>query len=287
MIDIHDSDCATHNMPAYPNGPCDCTVATMEDIEKVARALCKLDERDPDDAITGDNFPTEPYPRWKNYKLQAEVALAAMSRVEPMLAEGVEPANHLAAARVFLNEAVKILAQTATTGANHNYISRAETNIDAAQGAISRAISRVAPVVDDAKRTEFRNWVFDALQTVNDGNCIMGPLADEIAKVAAAMARIAPVVDDAMVERAALAWTARQASTQSTFKAHFQYVLQAALSQPHDTQGLYDALNGIRNDLGYAEWGSPENAEELLRELIEKWHPKACAALAEYGRRRG
>lgn len=24
FIDNHDSDCATHNMPAYPNGPCDC-----------------------------------------------------------------------------------------------------------------------------------------------------------------------------------------------------------------------------------------------------------------------
>lgn len=23
----HDSDCATHNMPAMPNGPCDCSIA--------------------------------------------------------------------------------------------------------------------------------------------------------------------------------------------------------------------------------------------------------------------
>ncbi len=26
-IDLHDSDCATHNEPAYPNGPCDCSVS--------------------------------------------------------------------------------------------------------------------------------------------------------------------------------------------------------------------------------------------------------------------
>lgn len=26
--DSHDSDCATHNMPAYPNGDCDCSLAT-------------------------------------------------------------------------------------------------------------------------------------------------------------------------------------------------------------------------------------------------------------------
>lgn len=24
---VHDSDCSLHNMPAYPNGPCDCSVA--------------------------------------------------------------------------------------------------------------------------------------------------------------------------------------------------------------------------------------------------------------------
>lgn len=26
MNDRHDSDCATHNEPAYPNGPCDCSL---------------------------------------------------------------------------------------------------------------------------------------------------------------------------------------------------------------------------------------------------------------------
>lgn len=25
LLDPHDSDCATHNEPAYPNGPCDCS----------------------------------------------------------------------------------------------------------------------------------------------------------------------------------------------------------------------------------------------------------------------
>lgn len=27
MTKIHDSDCALHNEPAYPNGPCDCSVS--------------------------------------------------------------------------------------------------------------------------------------------------------------------------------------------------------------------------------------------------------------------
>lgn len=29
-IDNHDSDCATHNEPAYPNGSCDCGASTQE-----------------------------------------------------------------------------------------------------------------------------------------------------------------------------------------------------------------------------------------------------------------
>jgi hypothetical protein len=26
-VDLHDSDCSTHNEPAYPNGPCDCSLS--------------------------------------------------------------------------------------------------------------------------------------------------------------------------------------------------------------------------------------------------------------------
>ena len=29
-VDRHDSDCATHNMPAFPNGECDCSLRGME-----------------------------------------------------------------------------------------------------------------------------------------------------------------------------------------------------------------------------------------------------------------
>lgn len=29
-VKIHDSDCSMHNMPAYPNGPCDCSVSNGE-----------------------------------------------------------------------------------------------------------------------------------------------------------------------------------------------------------------------------------------------------------------
>lgn len=27
LLPLHDSDCAVHNMPAFPNGPCDCSVS--------------------------------------------------------------------------------------------------------------------------------------------------------------------------------------------------------------------------------------------------------------------
>jgi hypothetical protein len=35
----HESDCATHNEPAYPNGPCDCNArfAPMLDAERATR----------------------------------------------------------------------------------------------------------------------------------------------------------------------------------------------------------------------------------------------------------
>ena len=28
----HDSDCATHNEPDYPNGPCDCSLSARADV---------------------------------------------------------------------------------------------------------------------------------------------------------------------------------------------------------------------------------------------------------------
>lgn len=37
---LHDSDCATHNMPAYPNGPCDCGAALAQEVVKSSRDLC-------------------------------------------------------------------------------------------------------------------------------------------------------------------------------------------------------------------------------------------------------
>lgn len=35
MVVIHDSDCARHNEPAMPNGPCDCSIA-----DAAAWAIC-------------------------------------------------------------------------------------------------------------------------------------------------------------------------------------------------------------------------------------------------------
>ncbi len=48
--------------------------------------------------------------------------------------------NHLPAAREFLNAANKALAEVLVTGPYRSAISRAESNIDAAHGAIGRAM---------------------------------------------------------------------------------------------------------------------------------------------------
>ena len=31
---MHDSDCSVHNMPAFPNGPCDCGELTELEVQK-------------------------------------------------------------------------------------------------------------------------------------------------------------------------------------------------------------------------------------------------------------
>lgn len=41
---IHDSDCSMHNMPAYPNGPCDCSVSRpAATSNEAAGSLCPID----------------------------------------------------------------------------------------------------------------------------------------------------------------------------------------------------------------------------------------------------
>jgi len=35
----HSSDCSTHNMPAYPNGPCDCGVQDIIDMANHGRHI--------------------------------------------------------------------------------------------------------------------------------------------------------------------------------------------------------------------------------------------------------
>lgn len=47
-IDRHDSDCATHNMPAYPNGPCNCSLSNTTNLtqdQRKALAICRKSGR--------------------------------------------------------------------------------------------------------------------------------------------------------------------------------------------------------------------------------------------------
>jgi regulator of replication initiation timing len=39
---LHDSDCAVHNEPAYPNGPCNCILSPRPSVEVLLEALRKL-----------------------------------------------------------------------------------------------------------------------------------------------------------------------------------------------------------------------------------------------------
>ena len=44
---VHDSDCSMHNMPAYPNGPCDCSRQIVGEFENsILREYLELEAAD-------------------------------------------------------------------------------------------------------------------------------------------------------------------------------------------------------------------------------------------------
>ncbi len=48
-----------------------------------------------------------------------------------------------------------------------------------------------------------------------------------------------------------------------------------------DAADLLEACNAVCVDLGFAEWGSPEHAEKVLRDIIEGNYEKLRAAIAK------
>jgi hypothetical protein len=64
----HDSDCAVHNMPAYPAGQCDCSYSNKFNLPPSAQIheIClKLVERELD-KLTNENFGRTPNDAWAN-----------------------------------------------------------------------------------------------------------------------------------------------------------------------------------------------------------------------------
>jgi hypothetical protein len=64
----HTSDCAVHNMPAYPAGPCDCGYSSTFNLppSPVIYEVCsKLVERELD-RLTNENFGRTPNDTWSN-----------------------------------------------------------------------------------------------------------------------------------------------------------------------------------------------------------------------------
>ena len=64
----HDSDCAVHNMPAYPAGQCDCSYSNKFNLPPSAQIheIClKLIERELD-KLTNENFGRTPNDAWAN-----------------------------------------------------------------------------------------------------------------------------------------------------------------------------------------------------------------------------
>jgi hypothetical protein len=64
----HDSDCAVHNMPAYPAGACDCTYKNTFNTPpsaKIHEVCLKLAEQELD-KLTAENFGRTPNDAWTN-----------------------------------------------------------------------------------------------------------------------------------------------------------------------------------------------------------------------------
>ena len=64
----HDSDCAVHNMPAYPAGPCDCSYSNTFNLpsSSLVHEVClKLAKRELE-KLTNENFGRTPNDTWTN-----------------------------------------------------------------------------------------------------------------------------------------------------------------------------------------------------------------------------
>jgi hypothetical protein len=64
----HDSDCAVHNMPAYPAGPCDCTYKNTHNLppSDVVHEICLALTKRVLDKIEHENFGRMPNDSWTN-----------------------------------------------------------------------------------------------------------------------------------------------------------------------------------------------------------------------------
>jgi hypothetical protein len=64
----HTSDCAVHNMPAYPAGPCNCGYSSTFNLPpstEIHEVCLKLAERELD-KLTSENFGRTPSDAWAN-----------------------------------------------------------------------------------------------------------------------------------------------------------------------------------------------------------------------------
>lgn len=74
----HASDCAVHNEPAYPAGPCDCGAAAPAPVDALVKAVeAEIDARQAYEAATSGDFPRTKEREWMNARAKVIAALAA------------------------------------------------------------------------------------------------------------------------------------------------------------------------------------------------------------------
>ena len=138
MKSIHASDCAVHNEPAYPNGPCDCGAERMNEL------IAKLR----DYTYTGDSWITQQEAADAIERLTAELGDLPESQSE-MMAEIKRLKAYAAKADIELGNLEDKLREAHAMSATLSHAARVSHRWE--QGEIDKVKARVRAALEETK----------------------------------------------------------------------------------------------------------------------------------------
>jgi hypothetical protein len=135
-----------------------------------------------------------------------------------------------------------------------------------------------APALPTVKRQKMGSPIFDSTfgtGRFKDEKFTDPPRPDASAKIADLQERCAEA------QRLAFEWMERHDKVVGFISKNYPAVMipnlpfPSPVSRPDASAGI---IHDLTDDLGLAEWASPEDAEKILRNLIAKYHRRLCAA---------